>query len=172
MRFIFAILLLLVSLACSCTRSFAIDLVGHRMANSGARCTWACIETAGRALGVKEVEGLMHSRPFIYAGYMYRVQAVLARQGVKSICHADYVYDRDTLRKYAPTNGCVVTIMAGSDFIDFRGCHSILVLDYGDNMVTYYDPNHRDEKRTVERKKFDRWWSGNLIVVLKNEGTT
>src|SRR4051812_4101375 len=157
MRTIFILLLLASPL-------YAIDLTGHRVSNSGNRCTFACLETAGRAQGIPAMIGFINRHPG--PGFMATIRKELAAVQVKNICEDDGVYNRETLTQHAATSGVTVTIIAGADFIDYQGCHSILVINYGEQEVKYFDPNHRYLYLYVSREKFDKFWSGNAIVVL------
>lgn len=144
----------------------AIELTGHRIKNVGGRCTWACIETAGRAIGLTKLHGFAYAQPNPQPGHTATVRKLLTALNVRFVLEDDYVYNLDHFTTYANSHGVIVTIMAGSDFVDFSSCHSILVKDYGEQVVEYFDPNHPLESRSVSRAKFDKFWSGNAIVIL------
>lgn len=148
---------------------YGLDLVGHRVPNSGNRCSAACIETAGRAAGIYQLEGFITrtSGP----GYMDHIFQRLKEENVRNICIADWIYERDILRDFAESNGVVVTMIAGADFIDLKGCHSILVKKYDEvnGLVEYYDPNHQLENKSITLAQFNKFWSGNAIVVFADD---
>jgi len=144
---------------------FGVNLDGCGIKNDrSGRCTAACIETAARANGVKKLEGFFSRGPT--PGYTVQIEAALKKEGVDYLMTKDYSYDREPLKGYAESHGVIVTILKGATWIDFQGEHSILVTEYGEEDVVYYDPNRHTKLWKVSRKEFDKYWAGNAIVVL------
>lgn len=147
-----------------------------RVENPAGYCTWCSIATQAKLLGVKAAGSIAYEVWEEYggargvAGYTHRVIAELEKRGVRYVCQPDGTYDRFTLGTYAETHGVVTTLLPGNPHI--IGCHSVLTIKYRDDGVEFWDsskPRHPDgTPRTWRCSKdwFDRWWSGNAVVVL------
>lgn len=157
-----------------------------RVRNPANYCTWASLESLGRLHGVSPLRGLIALRQqrnggaFSDGGDMPKVIQQLNELGVRHIAEADGTYNRRLLAERAEKYGVVVTIIAGNghanyvatDGRTYSGCHSIVLTHFDDSIVEFYDtskpldPQGQPKTWRAGRDWFDRYWSGNAIVIL------
>jgi hypothetical protein len=165
--------------------AFALDIPDeHREANIGGRCTWSCLQAAGRTHGIEPLKNLVQLRLERFGshnprgtsdpGYTRSVEVQLDALGIEYISQDDWRFDFGTLKKYAGSHGVVVTLKAGAPMPDGGKLvvpHSVLLCDFDDEKAVYYNPDRITSPGprrlwSGSRAWFARWWSGNAIVVL------
>jgi hypothetical protein len=157
----------------------AIDLpVEARVANVGSYCTWASLDTVARANGVQQLSGILEERRRRNMarpdpGYDRTIAAELEARRVHYAICPQGSYDRNLLKRFANTYGVVVSLAAGNPWS--IGCHTIVVTQYNDERVEFYDSSRPvDQYRRprvwyCSRGWFDQWWIGSSVVVFPDD---
>lgn len=166
--------------------SWAIDLEKKdRVQNEPpGYCSWASLETLGRHNDIEPLINLVQIRkqepdPLVLetdaAGKPYYVKmpkhvgsdailrAKLLELKVKFKMTETDSKDRSLLT-YADSVGVIVGVNTGA-----RGpaAHTIVLTQYNDKVVRFYDCNQPDDIWEGSREWFDYWWTGLSIVVEK-----
>lgn len=147
-------------------------------------CCWACLETLGRYHGIEGLYDLLESRKeekdlvindwFGNAttyprnlGYDFTVRNKLNDLKVKYWMQDAGGINR-TLLKYAGSHGCVVGVKEGA-LKGVKTTHAIVILEYDEEKVEYFDPNSPSTTWVATRKWFDHWWTGMIIIVQNSK---
>ncbi len=145
-------------------------------------CCWACLETMGRFHGIEPLHDLLEKRKeekditttdwygntFVYEkhlGYDFALRNKLTELKVRFWMQDTGGWDRSLL-KHAKSHGCLVSVKANA-LKDMKTPHGIVLTEYNDKNVEYYDPNYPDKIWVGSRKWFDFYWTG-MIVVVEN----
>jgi hypothetical protein len=147
----------------------------------GGYCAWASLETVGRHLGIKELEGVMKSRtkdPDYKVwmdgrwleckrneGYDFCMQWKLNDLGLKKWrMSLQNQFNRDILN-YAVEKKlpCVVAFKPAA----FNGAHACILVGYDSKNVVFIDPNYPGYNYTASREWFDFHWDGFVLVIEK-----
>ncbi len=147
-----------------------VEVPDHmRVKNSSGYCMWACLDTAAR---VNESQGLVGvlTRRKLWIGYKHAFDDEIEKELIK--CNASYLItyqlsnDRSLLEQYTSTHGVIVSFKIGTPVL---GCHAVLVTEYNDKVVRFYDPNKIEKIWTCSRLWFDAYWLGGSIVILPDK---
>jgi hypothetical protein len=161
---------------------FAINIPRKCMVSnrSPGYCVWASLETLGWTHHIKPLYNLTEARthdpdclvpigPNVYRvepknlGYDHAIRSKLDGLKVRYRMQNSGGTDRGLL-KYAKSHGCVVGMKNGAcgNF-----AHAIVLVNYDDEKVQYYDSNYPGEWWEGSRAWFDYYWTGMVIVVEK-----
>lgn len=154
----------------------ALDLPeAARVENRGARCLWASIQTAALARGDSRFDGWLADCS--EWGTFLAAHEKLTRMGVRHLVDLDGAYNVATLKRYAKSHGVTVSLWKGCRWYDgrrSRHAHAILLVDFTDTHVDFYDsdaPRDAWGKPRIWRSSrawFESAWAGNSCVVLEN----
>jgi hypothetical protein len=155
MRYIITFLLL-------ASASYGQEITNDCMVqNRGPNCLWACVETAGRAKGILEVDGLLAERYQTYKAKGHSAVKATEPEVIKHLTKlglkAKHIDVKDGIPKLS-----IVNLRAGA-WVGSH-CHAVLFIRQDEDTVTYYAPNSK-VIATVDRGWFINSMDGTCLVI-------
>lgn len=141
-----------------------------RTKNYGPNCLWACVNTLARLHDIHDHRFILADRIADHniRGYKdardIHVEEYLKHIGANYKITQQKNKDKSLLEQYGSSYGVVVSFYKG--FRPGWVSHAVLVIEYTDTSVTFWDPNFPTYTYKCTRRWFDYWWSGGSLVIL------
>lgn len=146
-------------------------------------CSWCCLESLGKHHKIEALHDLTHKRylewlkePSVWinssqeprnTGTSMSVSMKLKSLGVKFTYQDHYNYDKTLLKRAIKDKlGCSIVVKQWWKDKTI-GHHSILLLDYNEKGIEFFDPNDIDHIYTATLGWFDQYWTGYTLILEK-----